>query len=314
MKRFRLSEKSNPSHLWGMPELTDVEEDDDCSWAMPQSTDVCDVKEAPPKRFRLRHKTKPLQTPVLAAPLDVEADVRKRRQVYLVTFPHPVETHSKTGRQLVSPGSLTKKQVLQMLMACFENPSYRNPKDILAGRPIPLSRAGLWREFHQEDENGVAFAHDHTAVLASRGFMFSPVKRALLERYGLASHWSSSHDGYWSPVRYLAIPSLKKPAKSLDPYPDLWVAEGAHPPVAECCNPPLTANAIKARREYAETKAAAEGKKQPRVSELDIWPVVISNGIRNTPDDPTAAMQLIAWLKTKGTLEMQQYCSRIVLS
>ena len=49
-------------------------------------------------------------------------------------------------------------------------------------------------------------------------------------------------------------------------------------------------------------------KKQPRATEMDLFPIVVSNGVRNTPHDESADMQLIACLRTKGTLELQQYC------
>ena len=70
-----------------------------------------------------------------------------------------------------------------------------------------MKQLGVFREFHVEDENGVAHAHYHIAVLAERGFMFLLVKRALLKDHGLASHWSCTHIGYWSVIRYLFHPS-----------------------------------------------------------------------------------------------------------
>ena len=48
------------------------------------------------------------------------------------------------------------------------------------------------------------------------------------------------------------------------------------------CNEPLTAAALAARRQKTDDKAAEEGKKATRISEIDVWPVVVANGFRNT--------------------------------
>ena len=76
------------------------------------------VGTATPMR-RLRVKTefeKPKHKPLLVVD-DWAADEHEgsRRQVYLVTFPHPKSTHSKCGRKLIAPGSMRKQQVLQCL-------------------------------------------------------------------------------------------------------------------------------------------------------------------------------------------------------
>ena len=167
---------------------------------------------------------------------------------------------------------------------------------------------GVFRELHAADANGAAYPHDHLPV-AARKFRFMPVKRALLHRFGLASHWSCTHTGYWSCIRYLYKESEKKPKESLDRAYMLWASfdAGPHPVLDECCNAPLTSAAIVARRKCAEEGAVAKGKTQPRVTKLDVWPIVVQNGIRNTPDDLTAHKQLAAWVKTRGTAEMQQF-------
>eukprot|EP00973_Karenia_brevis_P061948 8616170-Karenia_brevis.AAC.1 len=65
--------------------------------------------------------------------------------------------------------------------------------------------------------------------------MFMPIKRALLERHGLASHWSASHNGYWSPIRYLYCPTVKKPEASLDKSYVLWACPPLkHPALDDC--------------------------------------------------------------------------------
>ena len=219
---------------------------------------------SPPKRLRLRTKTPPPrrpQVPVVGLALEPrEADAKKGRQVYLVTLPHPKAGASTEGRLLVAPGILLKKATLAAFLDCCAHPVYVDPRSIRANLSIPMKYVGVWREFHAEDANGDVHEHDHLAVLAMREFMYLPVKRALRERYGLASHWSCSHVGHWSTIRYLYMTSEKKPEESmLDKNPELWAAPGhVHPPLDECCIEPFCVAAMRERRVKAERQAASK--------------------------------------------------------
>ena len=102
-------------------------------------------------------------------------------------------------------------------------------------------------EKHQEDENGQANAHDHVALSTGTSFRYLPVKRALLIRHGLATHWSRHH-GYNTMVRYLTVPSEKKPKHTLDPWPALWDCSGTHSPLIDCVSPPVTQKALESKR------------------------------------------------------------------
>jgi len=108
------------------------------------------------------------------------------------------------------------------------------------------------------------------------------------------------------------MPSPKKLQSALDSDPVLWAAPPlVHPPLDECCNEPVTAAATRARRIKAERVAAEEGKGAPRISEFDLWPVVVRHGFENTADDATAAKQLMAWAKKYGTVAMCQFLFKI---
>eukprot|EP00973_Karenia_brevis_P062238 8657550-Karenia_brevis.AAC.1 len=138
--------------------------------------------------------------------------------------------------------------------------------------------------------------------------MYLPVKRALLERHGLASHWSGTHNGYWSALRYVFFPSPRKPQSASDKHYVLWASPpGVHPPLDEACNEPLTASALRARRLQADKKAAEQGISAPRITEMDVWPIVVQQGFENTPDDMTAAKQLQAWAKKHASLPMRDF-------
>jgi hypothetical protein len=54
--------------------------------------------------------------------------------------------------------------------------------------------------------------------------------------------------------------------------------------------------------------AASQGKAEPRPSELDLLPIVVQNKFRNTADDRSANLKLLAYLRDRGTPQMLQFC------
>ena len=240
-----------------------------------------------------------------------EENSKAYKRGYLVTFPHPRASQSSQGRQLVAPESMSKQALLEKLLDACARPIYTDTRSKHRESSIIVEQAGLFFELHQEDEAGIAHKHGHGPLLAFGRFRFLPVKRALLERFGLASHWSCSHDGYWSMIRYLFVPSPKKPAIALDREPALWASHGPHPPLQECCHEPLTAAASAARRLKVEHKAAAEGKQEPRVTEFDVFPIVVRNGFKNTSNNRTAHLELIDFAKRACSTGMQAFLFKI---
>ena len=258
---------------------------------------------------RLREKTPPPpQTPTEFVTLPSEEGSSALRQVYLVTLPHPRQIHSSTGVPLVAPGSLSKEEVLRRFLHACTFPMYTDAAHLNGGPPVVLKRTGVWRELHKQDAEGVVppQPHDHLPVLAERQFRYVPVKRALLNRHGLASHWSCKHTGYWSTIRYLTSPSPAKVRTALDANPVLWPL-GNHPLLSECCHKPLTAEALRKRRRAAEDTAAEAGEDMPKVTEIDIWPIIVNKGFRNTPDSAIAHLQLIAYAKHHCSKEVQGF-------
>ena len=75
-------------------------------------------------------------------------------------------------------GGLGKRAVLDAILDAVENT--QGPR--LAR--LRLELMCLFREKHSGGE-----LHDHVALLACRCFRFLPIKRRLLQDYGLASHW-----------------------------------------------------------------------------------------------------------------------------
>ena len=87
----------------------------------------------------------------------------------------------------------------------------------------------------------------------------------------------------------------------------LWAHNGEHPDPLTLCNEPLTAGAIESRRLRADNTAAEAGKAPARIQEIDIWPVVVKNNIKNSADDQTAHLKLMEYAKKHCTLPMQQF-------
>lgn len=253
--------------------------------------------------------------PLEAAPVLEEEKASERKTVYLVTVPHPKQSHSSGGLLLRAPDSLSHADVLAALCDAFANPLYGDVGNTAlhggAQTTLNLLKAVVFLEAHKADESGVAHMHFHIALAGDRPFYFSPLKRALLVRSHLATHWSTSHSGYWSTVRYGHIATPRKPAASLDPLPLLWSAVGQHPPLDEVCEEPSTAAAVKRRRLLKEQAASEQGKEAPRPVELDVWPLVIRHNIRNTPDASEAHLELLKVARTSCSPAMVQFLFKI---
>ena len=265
---------------------------------------------------RLRCKTPPPRPPPqiplpLPVELGAEADTDVKKSVYLVTLPHPRQARSSTGVILVAPESKSKKYVLKCVLDSCLKPMYMDARSIANGAFVQLAQAGNWRELHKENDDGEVHAHDHVALLAEASFRFLPVKRALLERHGLASHWSVTHTGYHSCVRYLVVPSPKKPLACLDHAPELWSAAGQHPLLSDCIHEPVTAAAMAKKRLKLEQVAAEKGKGDPRITDLDVWALVVRSGVRNSSDDRNAHFRLGQYAKAHCGMAMVHHLFRM---
>lgn len=207
-----------------------------------------------------------------------------KRQVYLVTCPHTHQAHAAGGAPLHPPSSYNRQALLNALLDACANPVYdeRNAGRGLGG--VRLCRCLIAAEYHRAGADGQAKRHYHIAVQAFASFRFVSVKRALLERHGIATHWSATHVGYWSAISYLVKSSDNKPRACLDPNPLPWHVDGRQESLQELAARPTTAASIEARREKAVERAETSGKPEPRPSEIDIWPIIVKNNIRNDQD------------------------------
>ena len=234
-----------------------------------------------------------------------EENFDAKRSTYLVAFPHTFR------KDLVAPETLSRREVLNKLLDSMRRPVYANAGGAAKASPVEPEKVAVAREKHKKPAgDGRIHEHDHAPVLAEHCFRFLPVKRALLQRHRLASHWSCTHDGYHSAVRYIAAATKKKSRADLDPSPEVWCRNGPPPPLLDQANEPHTAEATRRRREHKLQAAAEEGKSEPRATEVDLYHVIVEQGFRNTPDNRHAAKALIQHVKQFSSPGLFQFAFR----
>jgi len=217
-------------------------------------------------------------------------DLGKSKRVYLVTLPCP-----RHGWNLRSPGSYTREDISNAILDAVS--------ETQGNRVTPLSvlRMCVFRERHADGGE-----HDHIALLADRCFRWAPLKRVLFSKYGLASHWSCSHDHYASAVAYGYVPTPKKPHAELDPNPYMYSVSGPHPPLATASRAPVTSAALAAVSEKGRLARAELGKAE-KFTDVDVWPIVIRENIL---DGPHACEKFLAHAKRCGGEAMVKFCFR----
>ena len=89
--------------------------------------------------------------------------------------------------------SKTRQQVLDAFLDAARHPLRADSRSSSSGQPAPAVAspvlAGCFFEHHQPEAGGEKHLHAHLVVKFDRSVRFAPIKRALLERHGFASHW-----------------------------------------------------------------------------------------------------------------------------
>jgi hypothetical protein len=243
--------------------------------------------------------------------LEVE-DANANKAATIVTLPHPRGDASlKDLKALRAPGDFSHKAIETIMLDVFNHPVYEDPRNTIrrSTPQVNLKKFVIFKESHRA-VRGVANKHYHVALLASRSFRFLPYKRSLRLRHGLASHWSTSHTGYWSTVRYGFMPTPKKPQADLDPEPRMWSSDGEHPSLFEASQEPTTSAALLRRRQLAVQGASAAGRREPKPTEMDLYAIIVQKGFRNAPDDPHAVARLVQHLLQHGSAELVAFAFR----
>ena len=87
------------------------------------------------------------------------------RQCYLVTFPHPKQTHNKDGFLLKPPSNYTRLGVLEAIASSVRK------TDAARQEALPIDLMSDFREKHVDGN-----VHDHAPLKAGRPFRYNPVK------------------------------------------------------------------------------------------------------------------------------------------
>ena len=101
---------------------------------------------------------------------DLQAEVAgKRKQVYLITLPHPRKSvQSADDFAWRPPGDFSREQVVRIFIDVCQRPVHVDAaKGGGRGRAVTLERLVVFREMHQPDSNGHAHVHYHVALQLS---------------------------------------------------------------------------------------------------------------------------------------------------
>lgn len=139
-----------------------------------------------------------------------------------------------------------------------------------------------WACCLEEHENTSGY-HYHACVKLSGPKRWNPVKKQLLEKYGIVVNFSEQHGNYYSAYKYVCKKDTEV-YKSAN-HPDL---QEVGSPVTKTCMAVYKNNCSKKRRLVAqesttnsETKKCAKPKQPRRLSNLDVSEFLIKNNIRS---------------------------------
>ena len=253
------------------------------------------VGAAPPsvKRRRLAGKTSPW---FLALLEDLGCEASGATQlVYLGTVSRVLPGASAGYRDLES---VTKAELISMVRDAVDSPVGGGSA---GGRPRTRTDSPVDFIIVVKEKHADGTSHFHFALKLNRNMRFGQAKKTLMERHKIPSHWSCTHRHVWSAVRYLHVPSPKKPV--VDDKPEIWTFDGRTLDLTELSREPWVAHAWRRRREAMDATAAVEGKKAAAFNKLDFMALVLSKHLH------TKAC-LISYVQAHGSPGAQVFTSK----
>ena len=243
-----------------------------------------------------------VDVPDWATPVDDTA----RLMVYLVTLSSILQdTPAPDDMPFRDPSDLSKEEVRDAILDAVANPIHDAAR---GGRPrsrqVEVAKLVGCKEPHtsREDKH-----HHHVALRMTVQTPFLPMKKALRQRHGLASHWSTSHSMLWSAVRYICFPTENK--LIVDPCPLTWTPDGRALNLYEESQQPFCADVVKKRREVAAMQPLQAAKKtksatgNDKFGKMDLTSLILAEGLQ-TP------AQVMAYVQDKGSVAMQAYVNK----
>ena len=229
-----------------------------------------------------------------------------RSMVYLITFSAllPGAQHAAgIHHALRDVNACTREEIRDAVLNAVADPCF--DPNARGGRPRQRQSEVVKLVVAAEHHSARPARHFHVALRLSEKARFLPYAKALLQRHGLASHWSDSHTQWWSAVRYLCVPTETKPA--VDAEPLAWSQDGTPVNLFEASQEPFNAKALKARREKTVLQPAPAGSskrvKTEPFTKLDFTALVIAEGL----ETKNAVM---AYVQEKGSAAMQSFVHR----
>ena len=250
---------------------------------------------APPcaKRLRLAAKTSPWYLALLE---DLgHEDGNANNLVYLGTVSRVLPRTAAGHRDIEA---ITKPELVNMVRDAFDNPVGAGSA---GGRPRTRTGSPVDFVVAVKEPHADGTSHFHFVVKLRWTMKFKQAKATLMERHRIPSHWSCSHSQVWSAIRYLVVPSPKKPV--VDATPGEWTSDGRALDLAELSREPWVAPAWRKRREAMEAKAAAEEKKAPGFNKLDFMALVLSKHLHTKAS-------LISYVQEHGCPAAQVFTSK----
>ena len=218
------------------------------------------------------------------------------KEFYLITFSRILaDTLGAAAGALRDVANLTRAQISTMVRNAFNDPLRVHAR---GGRPRQqngniVRKIVVFMETHADGSK-----HFHAAVYLFCRMRWEGSKRTLRLRKKLAVHFSSSHDGWWSVLRYGTELSKKD---DVDDKPHVWLARGEALDIFEESQQPYQAKAWVARREKKDIKAA-KADKTATFTKLDFTSLVLAKGL-------SSRAQVLRYVQEHGTVAMQVFVS-----
>ena len=248
-----------------------------------------------PKRIRLSGKVSPFYVALLEE-LGGE-DGAANQRVYLGTISRVLPgVRAIVGYRDIE--TLTRAELVAMIRDAFDDPVCTG---VAGGRPRASAESPVDFVITAKEAHADGSSHFHFVVKLSRNMRFKQAKVTLAERHKLPSHWSCTHRRVWSAIRYLHVPSSKKPV--VDTTLVVWTHDGRDLDLTELAREPFAAEAWRKRREAAEAKAAVEEKTPAAFTKLDFMALVLSKHLHTKAS-------LLSYVQDHGSPAAQLFASK----
>lgn len=216
------------------------------------------------------------------------------QKTYLLTFAN------------VDPDSaLTRENVLGYVLQAFDAAGY--------GLAVHVTHAAVFREPHSSGR-----WHFHVATALSDPCRWAGWKKELqkigyvvnFSNMAIEDHSKHRKMQYSHMLRYLWLPSEKKPLSHLDKDPLLWRHGGRkHPALLDAINGTLDSAAIVEKVAENFLHRYAAGKRGPcKFSDLELWPIV--QDLQLQPDDPVLLPKLLQHGRDSSNERLLSYLFR----